>query len=344
MNRIFCILIVFVLLIACSDEDEGDGNWSIPVEAVFDGGPGKDGIPSIDNPQFSSVAETDYLLDNDLVIGIKIGNEIRAYPHPILDWHEIINDQVGDNSFAITYCPLTGTAIGWNREIGGELTTFGVSGLLYNTNLIPYDRRTDSNWSQMLQESVNGSLIGEQPEFIFTVETTWSTWKSLYPNSSVVNRNTGFSRAYGNYPYGGYRTSSDLLFPVDNLDTRLSAKERVLGVDLGESQKAYRFTSFEERTIINDQVGGNDLIVVGDAQANFIVAFRNSLSGEQLPLVAVSDNEDIIMEDALGNRYNLFGEIEEGPNAEDALTPVNSYIGYWVAWAAFFPSIEIYEE
>ena len=184
MNRsnLFCsyFLVLLTLIFSCDNGDgpgtfsgggtgigpgngtiPGNSTWSIPSNQVFDGGPGKDGIPALVNPAMVSSVQANYLTDNDLVIGFKVGDDVRAYPHQILDWHEIINDVVGEQPLAITYCPLTGTGIGWNRVISGNTTTFGVSGLLFNTNLIPYDRSTDSNWSQMKLECVNGQLIGE---------------------------------------------------------------------------------------------------------------------------------------------------------------------------------------
>src|SRR3990172_4124896 len=138
-----------------SDSTEVPGDWLIPKDQIFDGGPGKDGIPALTNPQFASALSTSYLNNNDLVLIIKIGGEIRIYPHPILDWHEIINDDISGTKFTLTYCPLTGSGIAWNRVINGKETTFGVSGLLYNSNLIPYDRASNSNWSQMKMLSVN---------------------------------------------------------------------------------------------------------------------------------------------------------------------------------------------
>ena len=146
--------------------DNTDTDWSIPIAEVLDGGPGKDGIPALENPVFISAENTTVLQDADLVLGFKNGDDVRAYPRIILDWHEIINDNIGDVSLAVTYCPLTGTGIGWDRNIDGNETTFGVSGLLYNTNLIPYDRATGSNWSQILNASVNGSLAGKSADLI----------------------------------------------------------------------------------------------------------------------------------------------------------------------------------
>ncbi|HHH49598.1 MAG TPA: DUF3179 domain-containing protein, partial [Saprospiraceae bacterium] len=187
--------VLFLGFLSCSKDsssspidNSGNGNgnpsgnadlWSIPFEEVRDGGPGKDGIPSVDNPQFTSIENINYLKEDDLIIGYRIGGELRGYPHPILDWHEIVNDSNGTQNTTITYCPLTGTGIAWNREFNGKVTTFGVSGLLYNSNLIPYDRATDSNWSQMLLKGVNGQMINTKVKTSSVFETTWATWKKM---------------------------------------------------------------------------------------------------------------------------------------------------------------------
>jgi hypothetical protein len=163
------IFILALLLInGCSKDSLNSNNsnnntsteWLIPRNQVLDGGPGKDGIPALQNPVFISANEATYLSDNDLVLGFVDGEDARAYPHSILDWHEIVNDDINNESVAVIYCPLTGTGIGWDRVVKGKKTTFGVSGLLYNSNIIPYDRDTDSNWSQLLLQSVNGTLSG----------------------------------------------------------------------------------------------------------------------------------------------------------------------------------------
>ncbi|MDX1666140.1 MAG: DUF3179 domain-containing protein [Saprospiraceae bacterium] len=327
--------------------DPNSSDWLIPSNQVFDGGPGKDGIPSIDDPQFSNVDEIDFLLQNDLVIGVKVGSTIRAYPHPILDWHEIVNDEVSGMGLAITYCPLTGTAIGWKRDhIDGTRTTFGVAGLLYNTNLIPYDRATDSNWSQMLLKSVNGELIGEEIETYPLVEMPWSTWKTLFPDSEVLNLNTGFNRAYGNYPYGDYRTNNNLFIsPVNPRDDRLPSKERGLGVIVDGAAKFYRFEHFGGGTVkvITDSFKGQELVVVGSQELNFMVAYQRRLNdGTMLEFTAVDGEGDVVMEDQEGNRWNIWGEAVSGNRQFERLQPTESYIGMWFAWGAFYPRPEIF--
>jgi len=234
---LFCTL---GLLLSYSCKKSQDSNWLIPSDKVEDGGPGKDGIPALDNPNFISSEEVTYLNDSDLVLGLKVGNTVRAYPIPILDWHEIINDEIEGKQIAIVYCPLTGTGIGWDRMVNGNLTTFGVSGLLYNSNIIPYDRSTDSNWSQMLLKAVNGELIGMGIDTYTLFETEWGLWKEMYPEAEVVSTDTGHARNYNSYPYGSYRTDNRLIFPVTDSDDRRTLKDRVLGVIIDEQAKLYK--------------------------------------------------------------------------------------------------------
>ena len=335
-----CVLIIFP-----SCDKTKSGIWLVPNDEVRDGGPGKDGIPSIDSPEFASVMETNYLVDEDLIIGIKIGNEIRGYTHEVLDYHEIVNDEIGSDQFAVTYCPLTGTAIGWDRVINGRATTFGVSGLLYNSNLIPYDRATDSNWSQMRLDCVNGELINTNIDTYPLIETDWLTWQKFFPDSKVITTNTGFSRNYGQYPYGGYKDSERLIFDVSPMDDRLSAKERVLGVIVNDVAKVYRFDTFSSDpvVIVEDEFEGQQYIVVGSKRDNYMVAYRNTIDGQLLQFTPIQNNRHMLMEDNEGNQWNIFGEAISGPRQGQQLEAMVNYIGYWFSLGAFYPGAEIFE-
>lgn len=338
----FILLISLVLCIGCKDDTASE--WLVPQEDVFDGGPGKDGIPAIDNPNFVDVSDINYLEDNDLVIGFKSGGEIKAYPHKILDWHEIANDKTNNIAYSVVYCPLTGSATGWDRIINGKETTFGVSGLLYNTNIIPYDRETDSNWSQMSLKCVNGSLSGTEPGNYFLVETSWKTWKELYPNSQVLSDDTGFSRNYQRYPYGSYRTNNDLLyFPISNQDARLPAKDRVYGMVINDKSKAFPFSNFETGlAVLEDEVGGIPVVVAGDKTRNLVVGFeRTAQDGTMLSFTANEGDGTEIMTDNEGNTWDLFGYATSGPRQGERLPTATSFIAYWFAWGTFFPDIEI---
>jgi len=355
--NIFSFLIL-VSVISCEEKSSaprvsagsvGSGGWSIPYEQVYDGGPGKDGIPALENPLMISSDEATGLSDEDLVVGVLFDGEARAYSHQVLDWHEIINDQVGKQPIALTYCPLTGTAINWSRNISGVITTFGVSGLLYNSNLIPYDRNTDSKWSQMLNRSVEGSLIGLSATILPAIETSWGTWKKMYPSTLVVSTNTGHDRPYGSYPYIApgdfdYRYEPFLIFPVAREDDRIPRKERVLGVQDRGVIQIYRFTDFQDDiAVFQDDLNFKEIVIAGSAELNFLVAYRASLKdGTRLDFLALSgDDLPGIMTDQLGNTWDVLGQAVSGPNTGEQLSRPKSYIGYWFAWAAFNQEIEI---
>jgi hypothetical protein len=358
-TSILLVAAIFALA-SCSDDDmtgstgnpgmpgEGDGNtddngWLIPFAEVRDGGPGKDGIPAIDNPRFISVSQVDFLNDNDLVLGFADGNEVRAYPHKILDWHEIVNDDTPSHSIGVIYCPLTGTGIGWDRMFGDNKTTFGVSGLLYNSNIIPYDRATDSNWSQLLLKSVNGDLKGTQPVVYNLVETTWKTWKTMYPNSKVLSLNTGYNRNYGNYPYGLYKTNGTLLFPISNSDSRVSLKERVLAVIDNEKAKAFRFSQLDtNENLISTSFNNKNLVIAGSKSANLMVAFNTKLAdGTVLEFQKTNSPLPALLDDDAGNTWDVFGRAIAGPREGQKLFPVPQMMGYWFSFAAFYPDIEL---
>ena len=227
------------------EQIQGDNGWLVPSNEVRSGGVGRDGIPAISNPKFVKASQVSFLDDDDLLIAFKHGDQIKAYPHDILDWHEIVNDSFDNLNFSIVYCPLTGTGTVWGRTIDGKTTTYGVSGLLYNTNIVPYDRATGSNWSQLYDRSINGSNIGKKAKNYMPLETTWATFKKLYPDADVMSTSTGFNRSYGNYPYGSYRTNDGLIFPVKYNDDRLPPKERVHAVIINNKAKAFKFENFD---------------------------------------------------------------------------------------------------
>lgn len=227
----------------------GSDDWSIPRNEVYVGAP-KEAIPSIDKPDFVRVKTTDagdpdnFVDHSDFVVLVNINGTIHVYPHNILNWHEIVNDEINATEFALVFCPLTGTSTVWDRNIDGVSSTYGVSGFLYNSNVVPYDRTSGSNWSQMLLKSVNGSLEGTHSKNIFAIETTYATARNISSDFQQMTTDTGHSRNYTQNPYGNYPVNSSIMFPVNFDDNRLHAKERVLGVIINGKAKAYRFTSF----------------------------------------------------------------------------------------------------
>ena len=226
-----------------------NGNeWLINPDDIKQGA-SQDGIPSINEPEFSFVdlfdEQNDPYEENELMVVILDGSSIKAYPHAILNWHEIVNDSINGENIALSYCPLTGTSSIWNSEVvSGQALDFGVSGLLYNNNLILYDRNTESLWSQILNKSINGSLKDTTPKRENSVEMNWRGVKQLHQPTLLLSENTGFSRRYDLYPYGDYRTSSNFLFNLTYSDERLHPKERVLAVMLNDKAKIYQLEDF----------------------------------------------------------------------------------------------------
>ena len=226
-------------------------DWEIPTESVYQGST-LDAIPSIDDPAYVEYSFRDYdeegfyVAYDDLIIGIIVNGEVRAYPHLILNWHEIVNDVIEDEALAVTYCPLTGTGKVWNRTLpDGSQLDFGVSGLLNNSNLMPFDRQSNSVWTQLEAQCVHGDLIGTHMEQIPFVETTWRTWQLMYPRSLVLSTDTGVDRDYTENPIKDYQIDHTFLaYPIDYDDDRLPRKERVHGLIIDGKAKIYQRSSF----------------------------------------------------------------------------------------------------
>ena len=355
VNAVLC-LILFTSL-ACSGDtndiqndipDAGGAQpveesiWLIDKRLVVDGGPGKDGIPALTNPETISAESIAYLQDQDLVIGITNGTNQIAVPHKILDWHEIINMDNFGTTLAIVYCPLTGTGIGWNTTINGQTTTFGVSGLLYKNNIIPYDRATDSNWSQLELQCVNGELTGTIPETTVFPELTWGLWKKLFPDSRVVSTNTGFSRQYSIYPYGDYKSNNDrFIYPIPPLTNNIPSKERVYTIYSGDKAKVYRFQNFENGKIIKDAFDGKDYILIGNSE--FIVSFELNETNKELDFSYEFNNTEVIMKDEQNNVWSIFGKAVSGPKKGQFLkTSHTAMMGYYFSVESFYPDAEFY--
>jgi len=349
--RALLLMPAALLLISCGGGGDGSvaptdssTGWSIPVGEVVDGGPGKDGIPALNSPVFQRTADNTDVRDSALVIGILHEGEYRAFPHGIMDYHEVANVSFQFNAYVLSCCPLTGSAMAWDVDDSVSNKEFGVSGLLYNSNLILYDRMTDSNWSQMLQEAVEGSRSGELPALLQVVETSWATWKAMYPDSWVLSRDTGHAREYDIYPYGGYRSSEDLLFPVDNLDNRLHPKLRVIGIYADSASRVYQLPGFGQTTqTINDQFDDQAIVVVGNSIQNFAAIYSRRLGdGTILSFSPLDDQLPNVMQDDEGNIWDVFGKAVAGPRTGEQLASTQSYSAMWFAWAAFFENAEIY--
>ena len=224
--------------------------------------------------------------------------------------------------------------------------TFGTSGIVYNSNLIMYDRATESWWAQMLEQSILGPQVTRIPDRLQVVETTWGTWRAMYPETILLSEETGFSRDYNAYPYGTFREDDNLIFEVDNmLDNRLHRKERVLGINVGASSKVYPIRRFStDVEVINETVGHMQVVVAGSSRLNFGVVFNRELEDcTVLEFEAVQDKLPVVMQDNEGNEWDVFGIAVSGARTGQHLQKTNSYVAYWYAWTAFFQSTQIHQ-
>lgn len=250
-------------------------------EKIVGGGPPKDGIPSIDNPKFVGVAEADqWIQDNELVLAIIYQGVKRVYPLQILARHEIVNDRIGGDPILITYCPLCGSGIAYERRINGEEVEFGTSGKLYNSNLVMYDRKTNSYWSQIDGLAIVGELTGTKLTPLSIDTVVWRDWKKAHPDSEVLSQDTGFSRPYGADPYGSYYEDSFLLFPIENSDDRVHPKTVVFGIEVNGLYKAYKEDDLEKLVVIEDTIGGVKIRVAREDSGQVIIT--NLDTGEEI--------------------------------------------------------------
>jgi hypothetical protein len=336
-------------------------NWdlhSIDYDELLSGGPPRDGIPSIDAPQLVSGSEAaEWLADNEPVIALEINGVARAYPLQILTWHEIVNDTVGDVPVIVTFCPLCNSAITFDRRLEGEVYEFGTSGLLRKSDLVMYDRTTESLWQQFTGEAIVGDMVGQRLTFLPSSIVSFADFREAYPEGRVLSRDTGYSRSYGRNPYAGYDTIGESPFLFDgDLDGRLPAMERVVSVELGEVDVAYPLSILSEAGVIHDSQAGRDLVVfhtpgTSSALGNSVIAngedvgatgvFDPVLHGQKLTFETAGD---AIVDQETGSTWNVLGQAINGPLAGDSLTPVVHGDHFWFAWAAFKPDTIVYQD
>ena len=340
----------------------GDGPKPlIDPDLVVSGGPPPDGIPPIDHPRFVSASEIDWLTAREPVIAVVLNGDARAYPLQIMTWHEIVNDTVGGVPISVTFCPLCNTAYAFVRpEVDGEITSLGTSGLLYNSNLVMYDRATSSLWPQALGEAAIGPLTGTTLERIPARIVAWAEFREAFPGGDVLSRDTGFSRDYGENPYPGYDDVDNPPFLFSGeVDGRLAAVERVLGVERGHDVVAFPYSRLKDAAragaaAVDASVAGEPIVVIwkhgtvsaldatriaSSKDVGASAAFSRRVRGRTLDFTTRSGN---IIDEQTSSTWNLFGTATSGPLDGAELRPVDAHDSFWFDWAAFHPETRVW--
>lgn len=313
------------------------------------GGIGVDrGIPAIVNPKFIPVSEADKILsDNDIIFGIAVEGEARAYPKDILVWHEIVNDNFGDKPVLVTYCPLCGTGIAFERTIDGEAVRFGTSGKLYNSNLVMYDEKTETYWTQVGGLAVLGPLTGMKLKQVPIDTVFYGDWKRIHPDTKVLSRDTGYIRPYGTDPYGDYYTSSFVGFGATFTDTRLHPKTMVAGIVIGETSKAYPVPEVAKVGLVNDVVAGREILVTFDPsitiapEINPLQVYDRNFEGQILEF-EIRDGKLFDKQTNTQWDFNT-GEGLSGINAGNKLERIDRESDMWFSWLSFHPDTELFK-
>jgi len=275
----------------------------IPVSEILRGGPPRDGIPSIDNPVFKASLGYKEFDNNSEVLGVYYNEIAKAYPINIMDRHEIVNDEFNGKPVAITYCPLCGSGIAFEAElINGKPTKFGVSGLLYNSDVLLYDRTTESLWSQIMAMAVSGPMKGQELVPINTLRMTLRSWRNLHPETLILSKETGFGRNYQGKAYGNYDQEDRTYFPVSHNDNTFHKKEWIIGVEINGAYKAYPIKKLSKlsKRELHDEMAGINFTLTWDA------------NGQNVRIKTASGEEVIGLQ------------------------------MFWFAWVAFHPDTEVY--
>ena len=311
----------------------GDVEHEIRIEEITWGGVVKDGIPALINATQISPAAADYLTDGELVFGVEINGDARAYPLRVMDWHEMFNDVIGGVPVALAYCTLCGSGILFETLLPdrGAPLVFGSSGFLYRSNKLMYDHETNSLWNQFTGRPVVGALTGSGTELKVrpVTITSWAAWLDKHPDTTVLSLDTGYPRDYTpGRPYGDYFASAELMFPAQLISDSLAAKDYVFALRLADGEKAWRLTDFEGGRVVNDTFGDLDVVLIGDAATRTVRAY--AACGRDF--AGVGGDVDRVVADGMDWRVEEAALV--AANGE-RLERLAGHVAYWFAYSNF---------
>jgi hypothetical protein len=318
-----------------------------------------DSIPSIDEPKFIGSEEAEeWLSAEEPVAVLEIEGDARAYPFQIMTWHEIVNDVVGGRPVAVTYCPLCNSALAYPRKVGTRILEFGTSGSLYNSALVMYDRQTESLWLHFEGLAIEGPLEGTQLELIPVQTLSFEQFRQEHPSGKVLSQDTGFSRPYGQNPYDFYDTAERPFLFDGEVDARLEAIARVVGVEIEGEAVAYPYrtlSSEEGAGVAHDRIGGQDIVVFWKA------GVRSALDNPEIELGRDVGSSGVfsprargsaltfrtdgarIVDEQTGSLWSLAGTATSGPLDGEQLSAINHLDTFWFAWSSHNPDTAIFE-
>ena len=310
-----------------------DIKHDIRLEEIAWGGVRKDGIPALTNPRLIAADAASYLRDDELVFGVSINDDVRAYPFRIMDWHEMFNDVIGGVPVSLAYCTLCGSGILFETTVEGrdKPFVFGSSGFLYRSNKLMYDQETHTLWNQFTGRPVVGTLTGSGIELKTrpVTITSWKDWRAANPETKVLSLETGYTRDYRpGAPYARYFNSPDLMFPALVERKELKAKDYVFALRSSGTEKAWPVSAFKNGKVINDTAGVLDLVLIGDAKTRTVRAYRSegrkfSAADKDLWTLKADDGQWMVTEEAL-----------IGPKGE-TLDRLPGHIAFWFAWSGY---------
>jgi hypothetical protein len=362
MSHVLTVFGAALLLAQIASAQLAPGNWrtdlsrhSVPLTELLKGGPPKDGIPAIDRPSFEGVAQARNGIDpKEPVMVVQHGARVKAYPLQILIWHELVNDEIAGLPILVSYCPLCNSAIVFDRRVGGKTHDFGVSGMLRHSDMIMYDRATDSLWQQITGEAIVGGLTGERLSMVASQTVDFKEFANTFPEGEVLSRNTGYSRPYGQSPYAGYEKGDRPIVPVKlPKNLRLRPLERVVTIQDGEKSKAYPLSILRRERLMEGRVNSRDFVIFYRKGAvSSVDSKRIADSGDVGSATVFSPylhqkrlrftlRNDLITDTETGSHWNLFGIATDGPLAGNHLTPIDHGTYFAFAWLIFRPDTEI---
>jgi len=349
INTFFAVTALVFSATAFSQELRNTAEWpktdfansSIDQSEILSGGPPKDGIPAIDNPEFiDATAASEWLKDKEPVIAIEIDGVARAYPLQILMWHEIVNDEIGDKAVSVTFCRYD----------------FGTTGRLRRSDMVMYDRQTESWWQQFTGEAIIGELNGTRLKQIPSNIVAFESFKKQYKQGEVLSRDTGHSRRYGRNPYAGYDdiNSSPFLFR-GKIDDRLKPMERVLSFQSNNKTMLFDLTSLKTRPVVNSEFEGTPFVIFAFEDMNSALDKSDISESRLIPSAAVYGstvdgqqlnfevNDGVVTDKETGSEWNIFGIAQKGKLAGQQLQQLDHGVHFAFAWLAFDPDAEIFE-